>query len=176
MKQLNRRDLCLSLSAFGALQSTMSAQVGALTGDAALHEAEVLGPAPAADAQAQGVSYLAILRDAPPAPGTALRAMLAVPGEPVKVMVVPRSALVRHEGGVHNVGRDHGCSHEREELMAGRPSSRSALTAGEDVAEAGSLTDYIASELREAIFQHRFEPNEPLRQEKIAQELESMDT
>ncbi|MEI6861650.1 MAG: hypothetical protein WCL04_05295 [Verrucomicrobiota bacterium] len=75
-----------------------TARVSPLTGEGALREAEVLGPAPAADPQAQGVSYLALLRDAPPAPGTALRATLAVAGEPQKVLVVPRSAIVRHEG------------------------------------------------------------------------------
>jgi DNA-binding GntR family transcriptional regulator len=37
--------------------------------------------------------------------------------------------------------------------------------------EAGSLTDYIAGELREWIFSHRLKPNEPIRQEKIAQLL-----
>ncbi len=77
-----------------------TAQVGLLTGEAASHDAEVLGPAPATDAQAQGAGYFALLRTVPPAPGTALRATLTVPGEPQKVMIVPRSALVRHEGGV----------------------------------------------------------------------------
>ncbi len=77
-----------------------TAQVGPLTAEGASHEAEVLGLAPAADAQAQGVSYLALWRGAPPAPGTTLRATLIGSGEPQKVFVVPRDALVRHEGGV----------------------------------------------------------------------------
>jgi hypothetical protein len=81
-------------------KAPVSARVGPLTGEGATREAEVLGPAPAADAQAQGVSYLALLRDTPPAPGTALRATLVGTGEPQKVLVVPRSALVRHEGKV----------------------------------------------------------------------------
>lgn len=34
-----------------------------------------------------------------------------------------------------------------------------------------SLTDYVAGEIRESIFDHRLKPNEPIRQEKIAQEL-----
>jgi DNA-binding GntR family transcriptional regulator len=40
-----------------------------------------------------------------------------------------------------------------------------------NAAEAGSLTDYIAGELREKIFRHELKPNEPIRQEKIALEL-----
>ena len=75
-----------------------TARIGLLTGESAWHEAEVLGPAPVADTQTQGVSFLALLRDTPPAPGTALRVTLAVAGEPQKVLVVPRSAIVRHEG------------------------------------------------------------------------------
>ena len=76
------------------------AQVGPITGNGALQEAEVLGPAPAADAQAQGVSYLALWRGQPLSPGSALRAVVASGSEPKKVLVVPRSALVRHMGGV----------------------------------------------------------------------------
>jgi hypothetical protein len=75
-------------------------QVGPLTGQGAGQTVELVGPAPV-DPQAQGVSYLGLLRDNPPAPGTALRATFAGTGEPLKVMVVPASALVRHEGGVH---------------------------------------------------------------------------
>ncbi len=75
-------------------------KVGTLTSDAATHDAEVLGLAPSADAQAQGAGYLALWRDAPLAPGTALRATIAGGGEPQKVFVVPQGAVVRHEGGV----------------------------------------------------------------------------
>ncbi len=77
-----------------------TAQVGPLLSDASPHDAEMLGAAPAVDAQTQGVSYLALWRGAPLPPGTALRATLATGAEPVKVMVVPGSALVRNEGGV----------------------------------------------------------------------------
>ena len=77
-----------------------AAQVTALTGNDLSHTLRLIGPAPVTDAQAQGLSYLALWEGVPPAPGTALRATLTVPGEPQKVMVVPRSALVRHEGGV----------------------------------------------------------------------------
>jgi DNA-binding GntR family transcriptional regulator len=40
-----------------------------------------------------------------------------------------------------------------------------------NTAEAGSLTDYIASELREKIIRHELKPDEPIRQERIALEL-----
>jgi hypothetical protein len=77
-----------------------TAQVTPLTGDAAPHEVELVGLAPDTDPQMQGVGYLALWRGGPPPPGTALRAMVASGAEPQKVMTVPRSALVRHEGGV----------------------------------------------------------------------------
>jgi DNA-binding GntR family transcriptional regulator len=40
-----------------------------------------------------------------------------------------------------------------------------------NAAESGSLPDYIAGELREKIFHHELRPDEPIRQERIAQEL-----
>ncbi len=81
-------------------QPLASARVGALTGSDTLSEVELLGSAPAADPQAQGTGYLALWRTGPLAPGTALRAVMTAPGDPQKVLVLPRGAFVRHAGGV----------------------------------------------------------------------------
>lgn len=81
-------------------QPPAAARVGPLTGAGTLSDVELLGPAPLADPQAQGQGYLAVWRTAPLAPGTALTAEVTVPGDPQKVLVLPRSAFVRHEGGV----------------------------------------------------------------------------
>jgi hypothetical protein len=81
-------------------QMPPTARVGLLTGDGTPDEVELLGPAPLADPQAQGVGYLALWRTGAPAPGTALRAVLTAAGDPQKVLILPRSAFVRHEGGV----------------------------------------------------------------------------
>jgi len=76
------------------------ARVGPLANEGELHEVAVLGVAPSADPQAQGTGYLALWRNNPLPPGTALRAVLPAAGEPKNVLVLPRSAFVRHEGGV----------------------------------------------------------------------------
>ena len=109
-----------------------TARVGPLTGEGALRDAEIVGPAPAADAQAQGVSYLALLRGSPPAPGTALRATLTTAGEPQKVVVVPPSALVRHEGKVlvFTKSPDGGFEYHAVEVVRYLPDGGVALAPG----------------------------------------------
>jgi hypothetical protein len=79
----------------------VKAWVSPLSGDTGTHsEVELLGSAPAADPQAQGAGYLALWRGHPLAPGAALSASLVLPGGSQKRLVLPRSAFVRHEGGV----------------------------------------------------------------------------
>lgn len=70
----------------------------ALPGTKEFLEAQVLGAAPAADPQIQGVGYLAVLHDRAWPAGTALRAILPGAGEPQKVFKLPRSAVVYHQG------------------------------------------------------------------------------
>ncbi len=59
---------------------------------------EVLGPAPTAEPQAQGVSFLALLKQSPPAPGTQLVALMTNVGEGEKGFGLPGTAIVRYEG------------------------------------------------------------------------------
>jgi hypothetical protein len=65
-----------------------------------MFDTTVLGPAPTADPQVQGVAFLVLLRDHAAPAGAALRALVPAPGEPQKALVLPRGAFVRHEGGV----------------------------------------------------------------------------
>jgi hypothetical protein len=76
------------------------AHVGPLANDGELHEVTVLGVATSADPQTQGTGYLAVWRTDPLPPGTVLRAVLTTTGEPQEALVLPRSAFVRHAGGV----------------------------------------------------------------------------
>jgi hypothetical protein len=59
--------------------------------------AELIGPAPNADPQAQGQAFLILLREHPPAPGTALTVRLNSGGTAGKGFLLPRTAVVQHE-------------------------------------------------------------------------------
>ena len=61
-------------------------------------DAEVLGAAPLADPQVQSVSFLVLLREHLLPAGAALRGTLPGVGEATKVLVVPRSAIIYHQG------------------------------------------------------------------------------
>lgn len=78
-------------------EALTTAKVGLLAGGA-LVDAEVLGPAPTADAQVQGASFLALLGAGAPPVGAALRATLPGVGSAEAALIVPRSAIVYHQG------------------------------------------------------------------------------
>jgi hypothetical protein len=61
-------------------------------------EAQILGPAPTTDPQAQTQGYLLLAKTDSLAPGAALVAWLAVPGPVRSGVLVPRDAVLRHEG------------------------------------------------------------------------------
>jgi hypothetical protein len=71
-----------------------------LTGDASAREAELLGPAPTADPQAQGQAFLALIRDHAPPPGTTLAAWLVTDGAAQRGFRLPRTAVVQYENGL----------------------------------------------------------------------------
>ncbi len=62
-------------------------------------EAQVLGPAPTTDPQTQTEGYLFLAKTDTLAPGAALIAFLTVPGPARSGVIVPRDAVLRHEGG-----------------------------------------------------------------------------
>jgi len=86
-------------------------------------EAAVLGSAPVADPQLQGASFLAFVAQHAPPIGAALRATLAGPGEAEKVLVVPRTAVVYHQGSawVYVLGEED--TFERKIVTLGRTSA-----------------------------------------------------
>ncbi len=62
-------------------------------------EAQVLGPAPTTDPQTQTKGYLLLANTDTLAQGAALVAYLAVPGPARPGVIIPREAVLRHEGG-----------------------------------------------------------------------------
>lgn len=60
--------------------------------------AELVGPAPSVDPQTQGVGYLFLLKTAAAPPNAAVVAWLSLPGDAESGVLIPRSAIVRHEG------------------------------------------------------------------------------
>lgn len=61
-------------------------------------DAEVLGASPVGDGQISGAGFLALVRGHSLPVGAALRGTLPGVGEPAKVLVVPRSSIVYHQG------------------------------------------------------------------------------
>ncbi|HVZ64112.1 MAG TPA: hypothetical protein VG838_06400 [Opitutaceae bacterium] len=110
------------------------AWVGPITGEAARHDVELLGSAPAADAQAQGAGYLALWKDHPLPPGTLLAAGLVLPGGKEKHLLLPRGAFVRHEGGVFVYVQTKEGGYERRLVTLG-PGLSSGIVVNDGVKE-----------------------------------------
>ena len=75
-------------------------RIAALANETNPVEAEFLGPVVSADPQTQGQGFLFLLRKNPLPPGAAVAGWITVPGDAANGVLVPRSALVRHEGEV----------------------------------------------------------------------------
>jgi hypothetical protein len=72
-------------------------RLAVLTGAALARGAELLGPAPATDPQAQGQAFLALLRNPAPPTGTALAAWLETEGAAQHGFRLPLTAPVQYE-------------------------------------------------------------------------------
>lgn len=96
-----------------------TAQVSPALGGPTL-AATILGHAPSADPQVQGRSFLALLGDSALPVGTALRATFPGAGEPASALVVPRNAIVYHQGSawVYVLGEED--TFERKIVTLGR--------------------------------------------------------
>jgi multidrug efflux pump subunit AcrA (membrane-fusion protein) len=89
--------------------------------DSRIVSVAVIGPAPVVDPQLQGRGFLALLEGKSFPPGTVLSAWLPRPGPPAPRVHVPRSALLRHEGGTFvEVQHDAG-KFERRAVVLDRP-------------------------------------------------------
>lgn len=69
-----------------------------LVGTSEKFDADVLGASPIGDTQISGTGFLVLVRGHALPVGAALRGSLPGAGEPAKVLVVPRSAVVYHQG------------------------------------------------------------------------------
>ena len=95
------------------------ASVG-LVGGGERFDAEILGAAATADPQLQGASFFAVVNGRALPTGAALRATLAGPGEPASALVVPRSAVVYHQGSAWVFVLDEEDTFERRIVTVGR--------------------------------------------------------
>ena len=109
--------------------SPATARVGPLTKDGVMQEVELLGPAPSADPQLQGLSFLALWPTAQLPPGAVLRAALASPGEARAALLLPRGAFVRHEGGVFVYVQTEQGGFERRLVTLGPASDKGIVVA-----------------------------------------------
>ncbi|HVU24810.1 MAG TPA: hypothetical protein VHE13_11860 [Opitutus sp.] len=108
-----------------------SITVALLAGGTETFDAELLGPAPVADPQFQGRGYLAVVRGESLPVGAALRATLTGDGEPQRLPVLPRSAFVRHEGGVFVFTQTAAGTFARRPVALGRElADGTAVTSG----------------------------------------------
>jgi hypothetical protein len=74
------------------------ARIASAASEENLAEATYLGPAASADPQFQGQGFLFLIQTNPPPPGAFVTGFLTLPGESDTGVVVPREAIVRHEG------------------------------------------------------------------------------
>ena len=123
-----------------------------LAGGSEWVDAEILGPAPVADAQLQGISLLAFVAGHALPVGGALRATLPGPGGTTTALMLPSSAVVYHQGSpwVFVLGEED--TFERKLVTLGRTvGERVVIASGVEPAEqiassgAGQL---LSAELR----------------------------
>lgn len=84
-------------------------------------QARYLGAAPSTDPQTQSRGVLLLVTVDPPPPGTAVLAWLTVPGQPQSGVIVPRGAILRHEGRTFVYLQIAADTFERKAVTLGRP-------------------------------------------------------
>ncbi len=75
-----------------------AARIAAFAAEDSPVDAQLLGPVPSADPQSQGQGFLCLLNKTALTPGAAVTGWLSVPGDEKKGVIVPRTAVIRHEG------------------------------------------------------------------------------
>ncbi len=118
-----------------------SARVGMLGSDQTF-EVHVLGPAPVADPQVQGESFLGFVRGHSLPAGASLQVTIEMKGDATPAVAVPRSAIVYHEGSawVYVMAGDQ---FERRRVVLGRAVGqdivvKDGVAAGDKVAVHGA--------------------------------------
>ena len=92
--------------------------------------ARMIGPAPSVDPVVQGFGWLVLIEAEPPPSGTALVATLAFAERAFEGVVVPRSAVVRREGGAFVYVEAPPGSFERRAVSLLRPRDDGWLATG----------------------------------------------
>jgi hypothetical protein len=105
-----------------------------LLGGAEMFDAEILGPALVADPQMGGVGFLASIKGRTLPVGAALRATLAGPGDAAAALIVPRGAVVYHQGSAWIFVLGEEDTFERKVVTLGR-------TVGDGVVIASGLEE-----------------------------------
>ena len=96
-------------------------RLGALAVPDHLTAAQYLGPAPNAEPQMQSQGFLFLQADRPLPPGAGVVAWLTIPGDAQAGVVVPRAALLRHEGEVFVYRRTGADTFRRAGIALDRP-------------------------------------------------------
>lgn len=76
----------------------VGARIAALNSPESPVDAQFLGPAPSADPQTQGQGFLCLVKGSLLTPSSAVIGWLTLPGQPEQGVIIPRGAIVRHEG------------------------------------------------------------------------------
>ena len=130
----------------------LGGRLAAASANAVPFDAELLGPAPNTDPLAQGQGFLFLLKHASLPPGAALTGWLKLPGEAQAGVIVPREALLRHEGGVFVYAQTGDLTFERKEIELDRPLAagwfvREGFKAGDKLVIVGAQ-QLLSEELR----------------------------
>jgi hypothetical protein len=86
-----------------------------------LSDAQYLGPAASADPQMQSRGVLLLVKAGRLPPGTAVLAWLTVPGERQSGVIMPRGAILRHEGRTFVYVQTDAAAFERKGVTLGHP-------------------------------------------------------
>jgi multidrug efflux system membrane fusion protein len=100
-------------------RAPVALQLERITGSAAAQPATVLGPAPIADVQFQGVGYFAVVQDQL-ASGTLLRALIPSGESDTEALLIPATAIARHQGSTLVFVRTGEGNYERRIVTIGQ--------------------------------------------------------
>ncbi len=124
-----------------------------LAGGGEMFEAEVLGSAPMADPQVQGASFIVLLRGRALPAGAALRGTLPGVGEAAKGLVVPRGAIVYHQGSAWAFVLGEEDTFERKLVSLGRSGSDDSVVVNQGLEAAEQVVTTGAQQLLAAELQ-----------------------
>ena len=120
------------------------ARIAAATAPELPVEAQLLGPAVTADPQMQGQGFLFLLGGSSLRPGAAVVAWLSMAGEEEKGVIVPRSAIVRHEGDAFVYVQSSADVFERQRVQLAHPTENGWFV--DEASRAGQLAVVVGAQ------------------------------